>query len=175
MRLLKLANPELQCFECSLHTTPGVTLTQVVDHIGTLTNLTRLELHAFIYEQTINVRPLHSLPLRELVLLDCQNLEAKLLMPGSLTSLQKLHIAESDERQTAISQQPDVMPQLRECGKAVLSLPDLTQLSGSCALFSFGMVEDLSSWQHSAYTKGLMTTNDGDVPDGLGIWIRPTS
>ena len=143
--------------------------------IGSLTCLTRLELHKFRYYET-DVRPLRGLHLRELALQHCSGLESDLFVPGSLLMLTSLHIRESWEQQQAIKDQNGHAQKLTECGRIVLNLPHLVEVSGSSMLFSIGMADGLMSWQKGNYTKGLKTSfdrNDFTRKYGLKVWHRP--
>lgn len=176
----------MQSLEIDLKWTTGILLTRETRLIGQLTSLTRLEMHAYAFSSihpdgprqtmaysSVNLAALRALPLRELVLLNCQNLEIGLFEHGALKSLQKLHILDSQKRQAVVAEQPAVVSQLVSCARTVLSLPQLTQLSGSCALFSLAMGSELSTWQQIKYRQGLVTTNNVGGVSGLRVWLKP--
>ena len=65
--------------------------------------------------------------------------------------------------------------QLTACGSALLSLPHLSQLSGSCALFESGLKDELKGWRVSAYKRGLMTSKNLPkdwIANELKMWSR---
>lgn len=137
--------------------------------IGRLTALTRLELRNFRPNRHTSFPLMRNLHLQELVLVECQRLELQLIVPGSFTSLRKLHIEE------AIEGPHHTDGQLLSCGRKLISLPQLSQLSGSCALFDIGLRHELRGWQVNAYERGLMTSNN--LPEHVlrssrKVWIR---
>ena len=139
-----------------------------VRQISTLTALTRLELVEYT-GVTRHAAHLRSLPLRELILVDCHKLVLDIFVPGALTSLEKLHLVGMQRNVMR-----DSLLELQDCAEAVLSLPHLVQLSGSNALFrEEGMASALSTWQQHEYTKGLMSANDFDHELSLmNLWLR---
>ena len=143
--------------------------------IGGLTNLTRLELDKF-KPHPHHMRHLQGLHLRELALHRCSGVELDLFVPGALLMLTSLHIRESQGKQLAAQGQDETRQKLVECGKIVLDLPHLVEVSGSSALFSIGMADGLSSWQKGNYTKGLKTVYERNLfaeTYGLKVWRRP--
>ena len=145
--------------------------------IGSLTGLTRLELHEFrCCTAVADTRPLHGLHLRELALHYCSDLQSDLFAPGALLLLTSLHIRESWEEREAIKDENGHVQKLTECGRIVLDLPHLVEVSGSSMLFSIGMADELRFWQKSNYTKGLKTSFERNIfaqAHGLKVWRRP--
>ena len=141
--------------------------------IGSLSRLTRLELYK-VKPHIHDIGPLHGLQLQELALHHCSGLELDMFKLGALPLLSRLHIRESRKQRQAA--QDEDMQKLAECGKVILSLPYLVELSGSCCIFSFGIADELSSWQSSDYTKGLKSSFERNVfvqTYGLKVWRRP--
>ena len=145
--------------------------------IGSLRALTRLELRDFRPADPRSVPQIRALPLQELVLLGCNNLELQLIVPGRLTSLRRLHIEEPRYCQKRAIEQRHVKDNLTACARNLLSLPQLSQLSGSSALFKIARrAEIITDWPMSAYESNLMTSNSlPDIADGqnLSVWTRP--
>ena len=52
--------------------------------------------------------------------------------------------------------------QLHQLGSTVQSLPSLTEVSGNCSLFAFGMSDALLHWEKSDYVEGSLTKYDGN-------------
>ena len=134
--------------------------------LARLVELTRLELvqqDQISYSQAALIA-LRGLRLQELVLLNCHEMELKLLLsvPGALTTLRKLHI----EDPAALSYQPETceplpcgkQKDLKSVGAAIFGLPELQQLSGWCDLFAIGMRHGLRRWKKSAFPEGFMVT-----------------
>ena len=150
-----------------------------ISAIVSSTALTRLELVE--YHRKSNLAPLWELGLKELVLLDCPNIPKALLVPGALTALQKLHIAERGRRISPAAFQANLRDPASEAyvsshklcrlGAIVLSLPSLVQLSGTCSLFEAAMAEELEGWHRSQYQAGSMS--DYDWPEGTYVWTKP--
>lgn len=139
--------------------------------IASLTTLTKLELHR--WKAWCDVQPLRCLPLKELVLINCNNLELDLFVPSSLTCLEKLHIedicwrlkADLERSFTIDGRQPSVSYRvcnykllLRNLGELILSLPNLRELSGRCSLYEWGMADKLQTWKSSKYQWDLELT-----------------
>ena len=152
-----------------------------------LDRLTRLELVGYEISQTDGtLLAIRGMRLQELVLLNCYEMELKLLAPGSpsdfLTSLRKLHI----EDPAALSYQPKITQrvpvrkrkQLEEVGLALFQLPELRQLSGWCDLFAIGMRQGLRGWSESSYSEGLMVTDKIEhkcESDWMKVWTKSDS
>ena len=86
---------------------------------------------------------LRKLPLRELCLHDCPGAETALLVPHALTSLTCLDINEDASDVAAFcdvlegkdSEGQAEVQKLRKAAAALESLPDLSELRGTCRLF----------------------------------------
>ena len=118
------------------------------------------------------------LPLRELALLNCHDLDLELFLPGAFLSLQKCHIEDSTQRAKQVRRQADMREELAVCGSNLLSLPDLYQLSGSGLLFTSVMsgVLKFSKWHVSKYSIGSMAKISVLGPAKaakLRVWTRP--
>ena len=108
------------------------------NRFGRMSGMTKLELSNCRASHS-QLTSLHSLKLRELVLVDCVNIEAAIFKPGALTALEVLHIDESfdlrmknwdDSLQADPAEREASRQQLQDAGAVVLSLPKLQQLSG---------------------------------------------
>ena len=119
--------------------------------IASLRGLTRLGLSG--YRKWDSLETLRKLPLRELTLSDCNNLELELLVPGALQSLQALVITDAAWIQSAAQgvvddQASNILQQAcQKAGKVVCQLLHLTRVQGDCALFTLGMKGRCSSLQ----------------------------
>ena len=169
----RLATHGLQTLEVELETMYSkykAYLDCSVCDIGRLTALTRLEMRYFRPIDYINITLIQALPVQELVFLECRGLEVQLIVPGAFSSLRKLHIEES-----RYGHSNHTGKQLTACGSALLSLPHLSQLSGSCALFESGLKDELKGWRVSAYKRGLMTSKNLPkdwIANELKMWSR---
>ena len=174
---LTFASNRLQNLECSLMMTADENkLSRSVRKIGSYKALTRLELSRFRPNGGADFAAMRTLPLQELVLIHCHNLEVQLMMPGALLSLRKLHIEESDKRRRKLSRQSEIMEKLAACSRQLLSLPHLHQLSGSGLLLKVVMKDVLQTWHVAKYQKGSMTQNCLHRPaqnTALKVWIKP--
>ena len=131
----------------------------ILPQLSRLTGLTRLELVEFNAQHCLS--SLRTLPLQELVLVNCQEFELKLFAANAqyalTTTLRKLHIEEvsyAGERQAREIRQPH----LEEVGQAVFQLPGLHQVSGGCDLFAIGMSQGLENWGEADLVQGTMVT-----------------
>ena len=120
--------------------------------------------------------------LRELVLLNCKQIELKpqLSVPGALTSLTALHIEDatcSSYRAESLQPVPaSKREELKKVGDAIFRLPQLQQLSGWCDLFAIGMKQGLKSWEKCALPEGTMVTDKLDHTCCLSwmkVWTKP--
>ena len=148
--VLHLVSTGLQSLQLNLSRKELAAFEQFIRKAGSLKCLTSLELHYF-YPRAINTRPLQWLPLRELSLYYCQGLELELLVPGALLSLTSLHIRETKEELLQVKGHKRWIKDLAHCGQIILGLPHLTELSGSSALFAYGMKKELKAWKASPY------------------------
>ena len=168
--LLPLASQELLSLSCKNLDEEDNDVELDVPAIAKLTALTRLELIDY-QAHNPDLKLLQNLRLEELILVDCPLIVGVLLVPGALTSLQKLHI--SDRRAAYISlaryqanlENPvseGYLPahQLRRLGATVLGMPSLFQLSGRGTLFDVAMAEELKSWHRSKDRRFSMTKFD---------------
>lgn len=179
-RMCQIAPSGLQSISCGLKPivqNNWVLMAFVLRDIGSLRALTRLELRGLRPADTQSVPQIRALPLQELVLLGCNNLELQLIVPGRLTSLRRLHIEEPRYCQKRAIEQRHVKDNLTACARNLLSLPQLSQLSGSSALFRIARRADIiTDWPMSAYEPNLMTSNSlPDFGDGriMTVWKRP--
>ena len=139
--------------------------------IAGLTSLTKLELNK--WQDWFDLEPLQVLPLEELVMIDCNNLEIDLFEHGALTALRKLHIEDScwkfktdldgfvvhGQYTEAFTQQ------LQQVGEIIMALPHLQQVSGACSLYKLGIMEEmLQTWRMSEY--------EWNVGHMLRLWIK---
>lgn len=171
---------------------PSLSLNEIHPHLisilqrpdtSRLTGLTRLELTGqnFADNMAPIVTNLRKLRLRELVLLNCTQIEQKqLFVPGALTTLTALHIEDSScSSYTAESLQPvpaGEQKMLREVGAAVFKLPQLSQISGWCDLFAIGMQQGLRAWDKRALPEGTMVSYKTDhrcTLDWMKLWTKP--
>ena len=180
-----MATDRLECLDIDLSQADDSLLAQALNFIGQLTALTRLELHAFPFSPT-RVAPHHdianpaldlasvcALPLHKLARLHCYNLELGVIVPGALTCLRKLHVMEDQERQESVSADPVVREQLGACGRILLVMTNLSQLSSSCEMCSSGMGNELAVWRKYDYMPDMMTKHIGKGLAQLHIWWRP--
>ena len=127
---------------------------QSIAAIAGLTALTRLELVS--YGAPENAEQLHGLAVSELVLKYCQDWEAALFVPGSLTALRRLHIEDALSLKYRYCWEGELnLAELISEGwlkiwDVLLKLPQLSKLSGCCKLFEAGLAESSRSWQDRA-------------------------
>ena len=174
--LLDLASDRLESLECGLRPSFSIKKVRVeaVRKMGAFSALTRLELSEF-RPAWADFAAVRKLPLQELVLLHCQNLEVELLVPGALLSLRKLFIRDFGMRRRKVSRQPEMMEKLAVCSQDLLSLPCLFELLGSAVLFN-SMDGVLEKWHVNDYRKGSMTISGLDWsarPFRLKVWTKP--
>ena len=174
--LMVSAGDSLENLECKLATENDQQFRSALKKVGTFTALTRLELPDF-RSAGAEFAAVRRLPLQELVLLYCQNLEVELILPGALLSLRKLHIEDYDTRKQEISEHPGMMERLGVCSRTLLSLPHLYQLSGSGVLFCAAMKDVLQTWHVAEYQEGSINVdlmNRGSAIEArLRVWIKP--
>ena len=173
--ILHLVSTGLESLQLNLRNREGEEAGHIIHKAGSLKCLTSLELH-HLKPYAALTRLLHGLPLRKLALHHCQGLELKLLVPGALLSLKTLNIRDSVERQLEIESKNGVTNELADCGQIILGLPHLTELSGSSALFSFGIAEELQAWEASPfYNDGVEESDQNEYPERfqLKVWRKP--
>ena len=178
---MPLAGPQLWELTCWDVQEAPLTYAPDIEAIARLTGLTRLELVS--YDCAVSFSPLQHLGLIELVLVDCPYIPENLFIPGALTDLQKLHMADLEpppspeefnrDLQTPGSEGYLAAHELRHLGAIVLRLPKLFQLSGRCSLLSVGMADALSAsgWHKHRCKRGSMTNLEwhGDSY----MWTKP--
>ena len=173
---LDLAGNRLECFECNLRTEDAEERGRALQKIGAFTALTRLEISG-LRPAGADFAALRDLPLQELALLHCQNLEVELILPGAMRLLRKLHIEEVDRRIRKVKhRKPQTMEQLAACSRSLLSLPSLSELSGSAVLFNVVMKDVLANWHEADYRKGSMAVTSLERPANvsrLRVWTKP--
>lgn len=98
---LAFAGDSLESLECSLESSDELDSRRAVQKIGKFTASVDLQLSEF-RPAGEDFTAMQSLPLQELVLLHCQNLEIHLLVPGALLSLRRIHIEDTDRRKQKI-------------------------------------------------------------------------
>ena len=192
-----LAGPQLWSLNCLAMLSVGQG-PQCLPDLGSLTELTRLELTEFHYPA--NWPPLQNarlLRLIELVLVSCPHVPEALFVPGALSSLQRLHIEDDYNNYDQISDYYDDPPdseaddpidsgseetepellmtqrhqKLQRIGETVLSLKSLYQVSGRAYLLLFGMAESLVKWQRFDYKEYSMSSLDYEAHKFL--WLKP--
>ena len=170
--MLDVGPPGLQCLEYQWEHSDLESVSIAFQKMSTFQGLTKLDLRNFNFSRQSST--LQKLPLQELVIVDCKmQLEMHLLGLGKIRTLRRLHVEEPNDIWL-----PCCYPtwMLSGIGEALLKLPDLTQLSGTCLLFDSSLIKELSGWQVSASQPGLMTTNSLPMyADGrnLEMWKRP--
>lgn len=164
-RLLHLAGPDLEALNYDVG--QFTTMQQAWWTIGGFTALTRLELHHG-HMLDIFAAPIRTLPLQELVLIDCGFLAYSILRCEVPTSLRKLHIEERDTRLLRGQWKLD----LAECDSVQRGLPNFHQISGTRLGLQQGMKNLLATWHYQPYPNGLMAAQ-GHESYGLGLWRRP--
>ena len=127
---------------------------RTVSAIAKLSALTRLELNG--YNLTTRLSALQHLKLQELNLHSSPGAAEAILLPGAMTTLQKLHILEGRDAADVEEYKNDLAnteseghqsaQKLHQLGQVLFSLPSLVQVSGSCPLFSCAMAEGLKEW-----------------------------
>lgn len=148
--------------------------------VAGITALTRLELMG--YEGTAEYEQLQSLPVKELVLISCPGIPEVLFVPGALTALQKLHLAEYEPQPQSLEDfQRDLQApgaegylpahQLRHLSARILSLPSLVQLSGEGTLIALGMAEGLQDWEKCPEELGSVTPYPWK--SSKYMWVKP--
>lgn len=170
---VRLAGPQLQSF--SSRPKPQLSHASLPDRrsIAAMTSLTRLELIDFGGEfDGVDVAQLQQLRLRELVLIDSPHMPQALIADDSLIALERLHIDEGGFPMEERSFYEDLCDpnaagheraqELHQLGSTVQGLPNLTQVSGHCSLFAFGMSDALLHWEKSEYVPGSLTKYGGD-------------
>lgn len=171
-----LVGNKLHCLEIDLFWKDNAVHRRAVQKIGACTALTRLEL-SDVRSDGADFAAVRKLPLQELVLLHCQNMEVALLVPGALLLLEKIHIEDSDKKKQRLSRKPELMEKLAVCGEVVVGLPRLLQLSGSGMLFSIAMKGLLEKWHVAEYSDGSITTSDHfqryNMHSKLRVWTKP--
>lgn len=167
-----------------------------IAQIARLQRLTRLELLRFRTQKPTpahtlwssgedelpekDVTPLHSLAIRELILIDCENVEVDLIVPGSFTELEKLHIEDWGESQWSWNEGP--MRQLESrrrvgnadplvtAAKLVAELPQLRRISGQSDFFD--LVLCFSSWEEVYFLRECMIKNESRFRKHVKMWLR---
>ena len=168
-RLLHLAGPDLEALNCD---EGQFSITQQAWWtIGGFTALTRLKLqNGFL--PTYFAASIRMLPLQELVLIDCSQLDFSMFRREAPSSLRRLHIEKNnfDPGYPRIEWKYD----LAEYGSVQCRLPNLHQISGTRGRLQQGMQDLLATWHYQPYSNGLMTAH-GHESYGLGLWTRPES
>ena len=154
-----------------------------LEELARLTQLTRLELNEVYYTEGLSA--LRHLPVEELVLFDCPGAEEKLLAPGALTALRKLHSEEDEDYNPSHEMLGDMrrlsradQQQLQAVGDALLERPQLHQISGKCHLVENCMRAGLEDWHKSSLSRSSLVPALEphfyyDSP--IECWTRPDS
>ena len=133
--------------------------------IANLSALTRLQLSR--YKRNTRLTTLQHLNLQELNLHSCPGAAEAILLPGTMTTLQKLHIWEDRPSQPndleaynkdladTESEGHQSAQKLHQLGQVLFSLPSLVQVSGLCPLFSCAMAEGLENWSVWKQKQGM--------------------
>lgn len=148
--------------------------------ISGLAGLTRLELIG--YMGTAEYALLQSLPVKELVLINCPRIPEVLFVHAALTALQRLHLAEYEPQppdpedfqrclQAPGSERYLPAHHLRHLGALVLDLPRLVQISGEGSLIALGMAEGLRDWEKCPEKLG--STMHYHWKSSKYMWIKP--
>ena len=154
---IQLAGPEL----LSLKIMPDKGMQYQEMRLGTvaaiakLSALTRLELTG--YKCTARLTALQRLKLQELSLDSSPGAAEAILLPGAMTTLQKLHLSEGfgeifdqaafqNDLADTDSEGHQRAQQLHQLGQVLFGLPSLVEVSGSCCLFTCAMAEGLKDW-----------------------------
>lgn len=164
-KLLDVAGPRLQSLSLVGTSWPGIyEELSDVPRLSRLSGVTNLELSDYKATSHPHLASCHSLRLRELTILDCDNVEAAIFKPGALTALEVLHIKESlearnkrrrDLRQADPAAREASERQRQEAGAVFLSLPKLRQLSGTYEAISCWM-DPASQGPPKSWTQGKM-------------------
>ena len=154
----QLAGPDLLSLSCSpeledlLMEGPPITLAYICE----LRGLTKLTLSG--YKRNTFPSALQSLKLQELGLICSPGAAQQMLSTGSMTTLRKLYIWEyPDSRPCGVGEFHHALrdtssphhtwaQELDQLGQAVLRLPRLVKVSGSCSLFRCALAEELRGW-----------------------------
>ena len=138
---------------------------ETVKAVARLSALTRLKLVAYFC--TTRLTALQRLNLRELYLYRCPGAAEALLLPGAMTTLQRLHILDDGtpwllnpeifqkELTDAESEGHKEVQKLYQMGQVLFSLPSLVQVSGTCPLFTCAMAEGLKDWSVWKHGEGI--------------------
>ena len=121
--------------------------------IASFSGLTKLE--CFDTTPSAGFQWLLHMSLEELSLIHCPDAELKLFQPSCLTALRELTIHENLEefREKLEVHDPEAeqkAEQLAQAGKNLLSIPNLSHMSGSCKLFMVAGFEGLEGWRREA-------------------------
>ena len=178
---LNLADKSLQSLSLK-ENQDSVNRARSLQKLASLTALTRMELEAQLVDQEEEIAALRNLQLQELALLNCAGLELRLLVPGALTRLRKLHIEEKKLLLGNYTRNPllcdEEREQLKATGEVVFQLKGLSQISGLCNLFAIGMRQGLKEWEEAAFSEGTMVskiTTHCCPPHLMKLWTKSRS
>lgn len=151
-----------------------------ISRLARVTGLTRLELACHHISRDLTV--LADLPLKELVILGCYQLELRIFQSGSWGSLRKLHLESAHSAREASKQKwialvnSSEQQELERIGKIFFQLPQLCQLSGFSTLFVVGMKQGLRAWNVARLPEGTMVAKGRShyCPlNKMRIWTKP--
>ena len=150
--------------------------------LASLTGLTRLELVDSRAIPLRDIELLRQLQLQELVLINSTAIALKLLVPGALSWLKKLHMEDSgctsNARAGRECMTAEQLQNLAATRHAIFQLPELHQLSGMCNLFVAGMRQGKIKWIVTPCAEGTMVSDKAShrCPVHLmKIWTKPSS
>lgn len=176
-KFVGLGSPQLKSFSGKYLACASMHLLPLRHEIAAMTALTRLEMINFRKgEGQYRVWGQQLQNLRELVLVGSPYLVNDLIVDGSMTALQRLHLvgdppadfhAFPTDKKSFYENLANLnarghwrAQQLHNMGSTVLRLPSLTQVSGNCSLITYGMDEGLQSWKRCKYIRGCITQFD---------------
>ena len=116
-------------------------------------------------------RPLKDLPLKVLILIDCQPVVSHFIVPELFPKLMKLHIEEAiPHRHISLK----FRLQMQSLGNILLDMPSLSQISGNSRIFTIGMKYSLSAWHCEPFSQETLETHARRrAVEGLKLWVRP--
>ena len=134
--------------------------------------------------------PLAALPaealrqLRELVLQDCHRVESAIFVPGSLASLEQLHVeavmecppdskeGEDDEMVLPSLPSGKHAEELSRAGDVIMGLGKLRQISGGCYLLHCTLQQRLSVWHFKEMSNGDLGIPWKDKKSYVQTWTK---
>lgn len=164
---LRLGGSALQSLSLSMS---GASLSNSqVWTLASFTALTSLELCDLVWMASST--PLKDLPLKVLILIDCQPVVSHFIVPELFPYLTKLHIEEAiPHRHITLK----FRLKMRSLGSILLDMPSLSQISGNSRIFTVGMKYSLSTWHCEPFSQEALETHARRrAIEGLKMWGRP--